>query len=448
MPRDTLGAAAIGMAPLLVIALIAIPWSRMATVIAGGLLVLGGDDSVGPVKIVYAGVVVLCVALSTLALFADRRSWFPGFRAVLISGTVLGLIVVGGAVFSPIPWNTPAVLRGSVFWLLIIAAPVLGVDAARSLSPRVVRCVVGLVGLVASIGFATHWLELRGVSALPIGHWLMPSVAIPAVGFTIAFVQTAVSRGRYRFAWAALTAAILVTMVVSGSRTNLLILTAIFGTLGARRLWRVPLRRSLSTLGLVVSIVFLAAPVLITVLITNPGFFATRIAAVTSVFSGGLGGDASFLMRENQQSVALSIIGAHPWFGYGSGWVLDQVLDTPWVTIVRIGLVGGAALIVFLVLCGVTIARSAVGGRSSVGHTVASGSAAFFLCLLPLASPVDDHGFGFALMLIFALVGSHVRTPEAVPAAKKHVAGAKQGRTRARGASAAPRDHHEQITRS
>lgn len=409
LPRDPLAAAAVGAAPLLLIVLIAIPWARMAVVIAGGLLVLGGEDSVGPLKVVYGGVVVLCIALSATALVVDRRAWIHQFRHLVIPGVALGVVVIASAAFSPVPWDTAAVMRGSVFWLLIIAAPVLGLDAARSLTPQATRRGVGIVGFIVAVGFATHWLELRGVSALAIGHWLLPSVVVPAVGFTVAFVQSALTRGRNRFAWGVVAAAILVAMIATGSRTNLLFVTAIVGTLGARKLSRVPLPRALSTLGLIVSVLLLSVPVLVPFLITNPSFFSTRIAALANVFSGGLGEDASYLMRENQQSVALGIIGAHPWFGLGSGWVLDQVMDTPWVTVVRIGFLGVIALLVFLVSCGLAIARSGSGGRSSVAHTAASGSAVYFLCLLPLASPVDDHGFGFALMLIFALVGSHLR---------------------------------------
>ncbi len=70
--------------------------------------------------------------------------------------------------------------RQSIFYLLIVLGPVIGLDSGRDLAPRAVYSVLGVIGVIAALGFAADWLNRRGVTALPFGRSCSRASSFPA----------------------------------------------------------------------------------------------------------------------------------------------------------------------------------------------------------------------------------------------------------------------------
>ena len=397
--RDPLVGLVVGLSPVALYLLVASPVVRLLAIVVGGLFVFGSSSDVGPAKIVYAGILILSAGVSFWRLLRRPPSWAAPFAPVIVAGALLVAVLILATIGSPLEQDPQTVIRQSIFYLMLPLAPVIGLDVGRSVSPNVAMGLIGIIGTLAAVGFATDWLDRRGVSSLEFGRFILSSLMLPALAFALACVQVSLERGIKRLLWLAPVVVIPVAMLVTGTRTNLILFVALLGVLGSKSRMRVTPARAIQIAIFGVATAALLVPVVGQYVINRPGFLESRIRAFLTVAEGNGEADGSFSGRASQTDYAWNLLNAHPAFGMGPGFVAETSLDTPLLTVVKIGWIGTFVLACFLIAFFVAIERSARLRGHSAMHTAFRGFAIVTLANIPFGTPIEDRGFGFALML-------------------------------------------------
>lgn len=403
-PMLALGA---GLAPIAIYLLVAKSWTRVAVMVGGGMLVLGSTSDVGPVKVVYAAAMIACVLISGTRLLISPPQWartfipLVGWGAALLVCLVLGTLATSGQ-------DALTIVRQAMFYTMIPLAPIVGIDAGRDLSSRVVMRWIGILGCVAAAGFAADWLNRRGVSSLSFGRFVVSSPMIAALGFSLALVMIVYVRGWARVLWLSPILIIPAALLVTGTRTNLVVFLALLGVLGPSAKRRVPIHKGLLVALFMIGAAVIVLPIVADYVISQPGFLEARIQALLNVVNGSAN-DLSYEARNEQYYYAAQWISESPWFGKGPGFNPPISLDTPLATVVRLGIVGTTVLVGFLGSVLLTVRKAGKQYGYSVMHTAATGIAVVAVVMLPFGSPVEDKGFAFMLVLLTMGVAAHIQ---------------------------------------
>jgi hypothetical protein len=395
----------VAVSPLAVVILVSLSWVRVAVVVGGGLLVLGGANEVGAVKIAYAVALLLCAAISAFRLIRDPPIWIKPFLPLMHCGAaLLGLLLVGAVA---IPGQDAVVIvRQSLVYLILILSPVIGLDAGRDAEPLVVLRWIAIIGCVAAAGFAADWLGRRGVSSLGVGKIVVSSLMLPALAFALGLVRMANERGWLRLMWSIPVVFIPAAMLVTGTRTNLVLFVAIIGVLGSRTKFRVPASRAVAMAVFTTVAVAVVVPFAAQYVIATPGFFESRIQALQMAAQNGIVGDESLAQRYAQNLYVTEAISESPWFGIGLGFIAPISLDTPLAVVARIGILGCLGVLAWLGAAVFAVYRTGKIYGTGYIYTAGTGLIVVFAALSPIGIPTEDKGFGFAMILLFAGVAA------------------------------------------
>lgn len=402
---DPLLGFATGMVPIIGYLLVRYATVRVLAVTVGGMVVLGSSSDLGPNKIVYAAVVVFCAVISTYRLISNPPQYAWAFRPLVWFG--LSVVAIFGISYlaSPAGSDFATFGRQSIFYILIVLGPVIGLDSGRDLAPRAVYTILGVIGVVAALGFAADWLTRRGVTALPFGRFVLSSLVLPGLAFGLALVMVFHARSLLsRLLWLVPVVAIPIAMLVTGTRTNLIIFVAVAVVLGSLKNARVPLGRmvTLVTVGLLLgSILF---PIVVSVAVADPAFITNRVNALVSALSGN--GDASLSFRQDQAETASQMISRSPFFGYGLGYMVPFTVDSPLLTPLRLGWVGTILVGLFICAMSVAVWRGSRFYAPTPATTAWWAFLAICLANLIFGTPLEDRGFGFAIMLASMAIAS------------------------------------------
>lgn len=405
---DPLIGLSVAVSPLAAYLLIAKSWVRVATVVVGGILVFGSTTDVGAAKVIYAVAFLACAAIASMRLFLNPPTWVSTFRPVFGLGVVLLVCIVLTIIANP-GQDVTQVVRQGILYIMIPIAPVIGIDAGRDVSSRVVMGWIGVIGCVAAAGFAADWLDRRGVSSLPFGRFVVSSLVLPALAFALALVRASYARGWARILWLMPIVIIPAAMLVTGTRTNLIVFLAILGVLGTTAKRRVPLGKALGLVAFGAAMIVTALPALATVLVSQPGFMEARIQALLLVLSGNSAADMSYTMRNEQYYYAAQWISEAPLFGKGLGFTAPISLDTPLAIVIRVGIIGTAALALFLLSFMIAARRTAKSYGYTFMHTAVTGIAIVVVANLPFGPVVEDRGFSFMLVLLSMGLSAYVQ---------------------------------------
>lgn len=415
LAKNAVTGTAFGLAPIVLYFMVRSAVVRFLFVVVGGLLVLGSSGDLSANKIVYAGLLVLCAAISVGRLIASPPSYAHHFRSLIWVGLALLGIVSLSFLASPAGSDLGTFGRQAIFYLLIVLGPVIGLDAGRDIPPRITYPLVGVLGLVAAIGFAFDWLERRGVTALSTGRFILSSLMLPSFAFALALVMVFHAQKRLaRILWLVPVVGIPIAMLVTGTRTNLIVFAAVFAVLGLQRSMRVPPGKMLGLLvigGVVGGLLF---PLVASVAIADPDFLQSRIRASLTVLSGEGGADQSYAIRQNAYVVATDLIDSSPVFGMGLGYTIPITLDTPLLTVVRLGWLGTGAVAAFIAAMAWSIWKATRAIGPSPATTAWWGLLLVMLCNIPFGTPLEDRGFGFTLLLATVAIASglHAKTQQ------------------------------------
>lgn len=394
--------------PIILYFIVTRSWLRVAVVVVGGMLVLGSSSEVGAQKFLYAAAFVLCAVISSCRLLANPPTWFAAFRPVIILGLVVLACLMLSIVANP-EVDITTTIRQGLFYIMIPFAPIIGLDAGRDAGARSVMRWIALIGCIAAVGFAADWLNRRGVSGLPIGRFIVSSLMLPALAFALAIVRVSYARGFARIMWFIPIVIIPAALLVTGTRTNLIVFLALIGVLGATSKRRVNLFRMLGLASLAAATIVFVFPLVADAVIAQPGFIESRIQALQGVLGGNAAGDQSYAARNEQYYYAAQWIREAPWLGRGPGFLPPISLDTPLAVPVRVGIIGSAALALFLVSLVVASRKTGKLHGYTFMHTTVTGVAIVVLANLPFGTVVEDKGFVFMLILLAMGLGAYVQ---------------------------------------
>jgi O-antigen ligase len=412
---------------------------RFLVVFVGGLLVFQSDQGVGATKYVYLAAAILAVNLSLLRLARSREPVVMAFRPLLPASVGLLLFlgssafVAQGAGASMTDW-----FRDVLPYFLVVLLPVVGLDAAQDLSGKHAERLLAIAGFVAAIGFTFDWLDRRGVSTLGFGRVVLATTTLAALGF--AYTITKAGLGPHRLRWLAASTAIMTMMLVNGTRTNIVLLVATVGVVGSRNKLHVPARRVVSMCLFIVAAAAVVLPVLASVLVDSPNFLQQRILGALSVITGQAGADQSFVARQQSYVVARDAFSQSPWFGIGPGHLYRSMgfdsmsLDTPWLVSAKLGVIGVAALVIYLLTVAVCVRRVRKLAGWSMMVTVGRGWGVVLLALVPFGPWIEDKGFALALTLYLTALAATAREAFGVNSAQ-HTRGYESGITARRSGS-------------
>lgn len=404
---------ALVLAPLLLSRIVASAPSRLFVVVAGGLLVFQSSDSVGPAKFAYLAAAAVCVAVSGYRLATGSSSAVVSFRPMLAGSAVLvGYLVLNAVVARLHGVAATDWARDAAPYFLLATLPIVGLDAGTDISSRVLERTIGVLGVVAAAGFAVDWLNRRGVSSLGVGRLVLATTTLAALGFSFAMVRAA--GGPQRIRWAAAAVAVLALMLVTGTRTNLVLLAAVIGVVGSRAKSRVSLLRGLTVVAALALAAAAAIPALASRLSDDPQFISRRLEDLRVALSGG--SDQSLAARTFDYRLARAQFDGHAWFGFGAGHLYDQPkgpptvsLDTPWAVLAKFGIVGTALLLWYLL----GTVRSMVRARRITGplslYVVGRGWLFVLVALAVVIPWTEDKGSALALTLLVAAVAARLR---------------------------------------
>ncbi|MFI7495981.1 O-antigen ligase family protein [Kocuria sp. M4R2S49] len=306
------------------------------------------------------------------------------------------------------------VFRDSFTYVLICMAPLVGVDAGRDVALRTSKVIVVLFTGLAAVSFSVFWLSARGVSLLGVERIFMFSMILSGLGIMVGGVYGMI---RLSPMWLIFGSFCLIAVLVTGTRSGLLLVLGLIGAYGALKHYRVPLVRLLVGLSVVVMTAYLTVP-LIASQVSTQGFFEKRVEAILRVLEGGVSADASGSIRARALEITLDEWTNHPLLGVGFGHAfaspvagrspVDFQLDSGMLLFAKFGIIGTLFLLLFFVLLSWSLIRfHIVTGVRSEGQAI--GTAFLFMCLVfaVLGAPTEDKGFAFGLGLVFHLLTSH-----------------------------------------
>ena len=391
---------------------IASPSARFAIVVAGGLLVFRSSGQLDAPKLAYLVWVGVCTAVAIAGLGAEREQGpIADIRSLLLASAALVGAVglsLGVALFS----GTPFVdwIRDAAPYGLLAVSPFLAWDGARSRLGSHMDVIAIAAGLMASIAFAVEWLGRRGLADLPFATLGSSSGMLSTLAFVVA-VGAILSRRPWRFFWASVAATVLTLLLITGTRSVLVIVVGPVAMLFARGQRFTRVRR---LAGGVFVVGLAALPLAFLALqsgLVDTAKLAERFGSLVALGSN-LSADQSFIERSAQVGVASSAFMGSPVVGVGLGSTFESVrfggepfaavnLDTGLSIAAKFGLLGLGLIGIALAAVLTFFRRLRIRLPEQVRLSVV-GFAAVSVAFLPLGNPLEDKGFGLAMAILFA----------------------------------------------
>lgn len=426
VPLSVVTGAALAVAPLLavlpIVGLAIIPLlldgrARILFVVFGGMFVLQRSSEFDMLKV---GFLALFAVAFVGAFVNVRQMWStPAYQLArpLLIGSTAFAVLAALSLFVAYKNGTPVVggwLRDIAPYLLFASAPVFALDAQAWLSRRSLEVLILAAGIVAAFAFAAYWLNARNILDLQASRIGLASLFVPAALF--AYGMSAVLHAR-RLMWLAVSAFVLALLLVTGTRTNLVLLIAPLAIALSARQYRLARSIRLAVLGpIAVAATLVFGLAIVNVSDASRDDLGVRIALLRE--TGGASDD-SFSERYLQAQVAWRTFKSSPVVGAGPGvpfkWrTIDRTaaststLDTATTFPAKFGLVGLFVLAIIIATYW-SFAKALVRRNGpTVEYLALVGYLAVAVAVTIGYSPFEDKGFSFGLVLILALALSGV----------------------------------------
>ena len=378
------------------------PVSRLFLVTAAGLVVFTPGQADLTTKVAF---VALVLASTTISLLRLRSAHLVADRAVITSAAAYGASLMVAAL---VGWtdDVPATLQNGLPYVLPLLLLPIAIDAGRGTRRQLIEAGMLAVGLLSAVSFMIFWLDRRHVSAVAINQVLGSSILMPALVFQWGIVTSLMASRTWTVRLTAMSSAVFIAaaFLLTGTRTSLVLAAGLFALVIGRssvgKIFKTVL--ALSVAGAV------AIPLLdslASVFLTRPDFVSSRISSLASVLQYGSAADASWQARQLSTQAAQIALEGH-WL-FGTGLSTPQPLinfDTPLSIVMRVGLLGSASAVAFIV----TTLRYAMRGGTLSGSTnpVRAVLLGWFLIVAGLSAiipPFDDPLFAFAFAIAVAL---------------------------------------------
>jgi len=395
--------------------LLASPKARVLWVVIGGVATLQSSQQLDLSKLAYlAGVAVSAgIAIVAVAKSRDRAAinvLSPVFKLSLL---VVVAILLSSALALTRGTPPTAVLRDIAPFLLFALAPLFAFEANAAFSRGQLEALLVLLGLLGSASFAVEWLNRRGFLVVGIDRLALPSGLLAAA--LLGYAVSAVVHGeRHRRLWELAGAIAITSILVTGTRSGLIILVAPLVVVAVSRRSPSAKTAQLAT----VAIRYVVAIALIGLAFSTFGGLnlsgpIDRLMTISDSFGGSEQASQSFRQRQAQTEQAWLRFADAPVFGGGPGDIFNWTtefgpkaavnIDSPLSVPAKFGVIGTVALGASL-LGYIRLAR-----RARTQPARATPAAAFLAYLVVILvtslilSPLEDKGGSFALLLLLAL---------------------------------------------
>jgi hypothetical protein len=388
--------------------------ARILFVVFGGLLTLQSSTGFGSLKLLYLAGVLVSFAGALFRFSQSRDVSTQAFVAPLlrVSAAMSALIAVSFLVAKAhgvlrVDW-----LRDVAPYVLFALAPIFALDAQWAFRRRTLVRLLVVAGLVATASFSAAWFDRRHIAHLPFSQFALPSFFFPGALFAYATASALHARER-RVRWLFLAALVFALLVVTGTRSTLILVVApLVAAFAARRYLSARLIRLVLLAPAAVLVIAVAVFSVVQVTHASTSVISKRLTILKGT---GSSSDASYRDRQAQSHAARDVFYAHPVFGSGPGtyfsWHMrgvgqrsDFIIDSPLDFPAKFGLVG-LAVILFLVLEYGSFMKAAFRFDHPRPETLALAAfAALALLDAFLTNPLEDKGCTLGLVLLLALV--------------------------------------------
>ena len=388
------------------------PSARFAILVGGGLLVFRSSSQLDAPKLAYLAWVAACTTVAIAGIGAEReRRSIADIRSLLLaSAALIGAVglSLGVALFSGTPFADW--LRDAAPYCLLAVSPFLAWDGARSRLGSHMDVIAIGAGLMASVAFAVEWLGRRGLADLPFATLGSSSGMLSTLAFVVA-VGAILSRRPRRLLWASVAATVVTLLLITGTRSALVLFVGPVAMLFAHGQRFTRVRRLVGGAFVVALAALPLAFLALQAGVIDTARLAERFGSLVAL-GANLATDQSFIERSAQVGVASSAFMGSPVVGVGLGFTFESVrfaggpfatvnLDTGLSIAAKFGLLGlgllGIATSAVLTFYRRLRTRLPEQVRLSV-----VGFAAVSLAFLPFGNPLEDKGFGLAMAVLFA----------------------------------------------
>jgi hypothetical protein len=396
-------------------------WFRLLFFVVGAFLVFQTGDGLTLTKLGYLGGAVIAAVAATHSILKNPdKNWIARVKPALIgAGLLAGWIAIPTLIQSVMINGTPLEMwaRDALTYLLISAGVVIGIDSSRSISLPWARRITVAVGILAAYGFASVWIQRRGIveaagDAQTSGALLGSMVALTlplALCLTLGLAQRRIS-----LKWLIIAPVFLLAVLVTGTRTGFVLTIVLIGVLGLTAKKRVPIGKAL--IGALLGVASLAAALPAAgAAFSNEYFVQQRIDMMVRTVQNGFGSDASGIIRQRATNYSTDIFRGSPLMGQGLGKYFPNpnpggvaenfTLDTWAVYPAKFGLFGTTVVVIALILIWRGLTRKA-DGPWLLENTAVRGASLAIVALLPFGAPTEDKGFAVIAALAALLVCS------------------------------------------
>lgn len=385
------------------------PMARLAFIVLVGIVVLGPPEFT-TAKALYFGGVMVCALTSGQNVL---REWDRLPREVrrLLTCSLIGLVLLAVVATYRLLSGVDAifVLRDFAPYVLFAIAPLVAVDAGSIQSLPQLRTVAALGLTLGSLGYLASWAARRGIVAAVGPVTTFGGFSMPVALLVLAGVSLIATGSDRRALWALLAGVAVGTMVLTGTRSFLLVAPAVLAAVA----WSTPsgaarVRRLISAIAVVAT----AAVLVISVGVAVGGLDFATIAGRWSLVASAVAdpaADQSIAMRIAQTDVALRLFVANPLFGVASGLGTAYIAlgnsytsDTPLALLADLGLVGVGALSAFLTGWILLVRPRPVVKQNAWPRWAVIGMILAAVSLMFIGPIVQDKGLGFSFLLLGA----------------------------------------------
>ena len=410
---------------------------RIALVLFGGMLALQSSPTFDLTKIAYLALAAACLAAALLAVWMRRNSGFLRLGAPWLMASAALTLLLGISLLVALSRGTPLLdsVRDLAPYALFAAVPIFALDPQAGRSRRALVGMLVVAGVLGGLSWAVEWLGRREILELPLDRLGFPSPQLPGLLYLFA-LATALTTGRSRVMWIALSGVTLALFLVTGTRSSLLLplsALAMVATAGSQSLpASVKAYASHILVAAVLLFAFQFGPLLAAGLdvgrpVPGPGDPSAPTRSAPDVIGdrygtlpetiGDPGSDASLRERVAQYEAAWTLFLSSPIVGVGPGHPIEWVdvsgfaragftADTPIVLPAKFGLLGVAVFLGFAAAYAVTTRRALQRERSTPVALTLVGYGVWAIASVPLGFLVEDKGASLALMLLLALTFS------------------------------------------
>jgi len=396
-------------APFVGGALLLSPVARLAFVVLVGIVVLGPPEFTTAKALYFGGVMVCAVASSQNVLHGWGR--LPREVRRLLTCSLIGLVLLAVVATYRVLSGVDAisVLRDFAPYVLFAIAPLVAVDAGSTQSLPLLRMLAALGLALGSLGYLASWAARRGILADVGPITAFGAFSMPVALLVLAGVSLIATGSGKRGLWALLAGFALGTMILTGTRSFLLVAPAVLAAVA----WSTPsgaarVRRLIGAIAVVATATVLVISVGVAVGGLDFATVAGRWSLVTSAIADPAA-DQSIAMRIAQTDVAVRLFAANPLFGVATGLGTaytaagnSYTSDTPVALLADFGLVGVGA--VLAVLTGwLSIARpKPIVEQNAWPRSAVIGMVLAALSLALIGPVVQDKGLGFSFLVLGA----------------------------------------------